>query len=149
MDVRAPFSQGHVLVPIDSPGSAVALPTYHAEDTERSIGPAAPSLGPLRMLAIHSLAAEPPAESSGVRALFESILQWGILQPLIVRPTGGGVYQVLCGRKRYAAAASAGLGEVPCLIFEGSDADAAALASTSNIGVPAPAAAAIAPPSTA
>jgi hypothetical protein len=100
------------------------------------------------MLAVHALVAEPPAESTGVRALFESILQWGVLQPLIVRATGSGLYQVLCGRKRYAAAASAGLDEVPCLIFEGSDQEAAALAATSN-SVPGAAAAAAVPPSSA
>jgi hypothetical protein len=85
-----------------------------------------------RLIPVSDIESAGPLDSAGLRVLFESILQWGILQPLIVRPTAGGRYEVLVGRKRFAAARSAGFAEVPCVLFEGSEADAAALAAASN-----------------
>jgi hypothetical protein len=85
-----------------------------------------------RLIPVSDIESAGPYDSAGLRVLFESILQWGILQPLIVRPRAGGRYEVLVGRKRFAAARSAGFAEVPCALFEGSDADAAALAAATN-----------------
>jgi hypothetical protein len=78
-----------------------------------------------RLIPVGDIESAGPQDGAGLRALFESILQWGLLQPLIVRPTAGGRYEVLVGRKRFAAARSAGFTEVPCVVFEGPDADAA------------------------
>jgi hypothetical protein len=85
-----------------------------------------------RLISIGDIESAGPQDGAGLRALFESILEWGILQPLIVRPTAGGRYEVLAGRKRFAAARSAGLTQLPCVIFQGADADAVALASATN-----------------
>jgi hypothetical protein len=85
-----------------------------------------------RLVPVSDIESAGPHDSAGLRALFESILQWGLLQPLVVRPTRAGRYEVLVGRKRFAAARSAGFTEVPCVVFEGSDADALALASATN-----------------
>jgi len=75
-----------------------------------------------------------PTDATAVRALFDSILQWGILQPLIVRRIAGSTrYEVLAGCKRFASAVSAGFSQVPCVVFEGSDAEAAAVTAASNI----------------
>ena len=45
----------------------------------------------------------------------ESIKRHGVLQPILVQ-TRGGRYRLIAGRKRLAAAISAGLREVPCLV---------------------------------
>ena len=93
----------------------------------------------IRMLPVRLLDCATPSDLTAVRGLFDSILQWGILQPLIVRRGAGGVrYDVLAGCKRLASAASAGLSEVPCLVFEGSETDAAAIAAAANVAAPAP-----------
>lgn len=110
----------------------------HAEQTEEALTRFPFSSGAIRMLAVRLLESASPVDSTGARALFESIVQWGILQPLIVRPLAGGRYDILAGRKRFAAAVSAGLSEVPCLVFEGSDLDASALAVTTNPVSPVP-----------
>lgn len=47
--------------------------------------------------------------------LVRSILEHGILQPLIVRPTGDG-YELVAGERRWRAAKSAGLEQVPVII---------------------------------
>ncbi len=85
-----------------------------------------------RFIALGRIDSGGPHDGVGLRALFESILQWGVLQPLIVRPTARGRFEVIAGRKRFAAARSAGFTEVPCVEFEGTDADAAALSAATN-----------------
>jgi hypothetical protein len=101
-----------------------------------------------RLIPVCDIESAGPQDGAGLRALFESILQWGLLQPLIVRPAAGGRYEVLVGRKRFAAARSAGFTEVPCVVFEGPDVDALALASAVT-AAPAGGRAAVPPPSAA
>ena len=49
-----------------------------------------------------------------------SIKEHGIIQPIIVRPSGKG-YEIVAGERRYRAARAAGLKEVPCIIRELTD----------------------------
>lgn len=49
-----------------------------------------------------------------------SIKEHGIIQPLIVRPSGKG-YEIVAGERRYRAARAAGLKEVPCIVRELTD----------------------------
>lgn len=46
----------------------------------------------------------------------ETIKTVGILQPLLVRPKGGGKYEIICGERRWRAAKIAGLPTVPVLV---------------------------------
>jgi hypothetical protein len=93
-----------------------------------------PTLQTTVQIPVRLLESTTPSDSAAVRALFDSILRWGILQPLIVRRIAGSPrYEVLAGCKRFASALSAGFSEVPCFVFDGSEADAAPLASASNI----------------
>jgi len=52
--------------------------------------------------------------------LADSIVQHGIIQPLVVR-TSGGRYQLVAGERRWRAAKIAGLKEVPAVVEEISD----------------------------
>ena len=45
--------------------------------------------------------------------LADSIREHGVLQPLLVRPLPGGVYQLVAGERRWRASRMAGLQEVP------------------------------------
>ena len=58
---------------------------------------------------------------AGLDELAESIRQVGILEPIIVRPTGGDSYEVVVGERRYRAAQQAGLDSVPVTIHSYSD----------------------------
>lgn len=49
-----------------------------------------------------------------------SIKEHGIIQPIIVRPSGKG-YEIVAGERRYRAAREAGLKEVPCIVRELTD----------------------------
>ena len=53
--------------------------------------------------------------------LAESIRVHGIIQPLTVRRLASGYYQIIAGERRWRAAKSAGLEEVPAVIIEADD----------------------------
>ena len=53
--------------------------------------------------------------------LKESILSQGIIQPLIVRQTAGGGYELIAGERRLRAARLAGLDQAPVVVKEVSD----------------------------
>ena len=67
-------------------------------------------------------------DNEEMEALTESILQNGIVSPLIVRPieNADGEYEVISGHRRLYAAQKAGLTDVPALIYS-IDRDAAAI----------------------
>lgn len=65
--------------------------------------------------------------------LAESIKQQGILQPIVVRETKKGAYEILAGERRWRAAQKAGLREVPVIIKDVSDQDALAIGIIENI----------------
>ena len=71
--------------------------------------------------------------------LVRSIQTHGVLQPILVRPRGGR-FDLIAGRKRLAAAHSAGLGEIPCLVHHADDVRASELADADNVRIEAPAA---------
>src|SRR5215204_3250741 len=57
---------------------------------------------------------------SGLDDLAASIRQYGILEPIIVRPMNSH-YEVVVGERRYRAAQQAGLDEVPVIVRSYSD----------------------------
>ena len=62
-----------------------------------------------------------------------SIREFGILQPLLVRPMSDGSYRIVAGERRYRAARRAELKEVPVIIKSLTDAEAAAIALIENL----------------
>lgn len=68
-----------------------------------------------------------------LQELAESIRAQGLVQPVIVRPLGGGRYELIAGERRWRAAQLAGLHEVPAVIREVSDQAAIAMALIENI----------------
>ena len=50
--------------------------------------------------------------------LADSIEKHGLIQPIVVRPTSSGVYQIVAGERRWRACRMAGLSEVPVVIKE-------------------------------
>lgn len=72
-------------------------------------------------------------DDEGLRELASSIRRHGILQPLTVRPAGGGKWELVAGERRLRAAKLAGLERVPCIRREADDRDAALLALVENL----------------
>ena len=59
--------------------------------------------------------------------LADSIGQFGVLQPIIVRESQllAGTYEIIAGERRWRAAKMAGLSEIPAVVLEGDDLKAA------------------------
>ncbi len=62
-----------------------------------------------------------------------SIREFGVLQPLLVRPMSDGTYKIVAGERRWRAARRAELKEVPVIIKSLTDAEAAAIALIENL----------------
>jgi len=71
-------------------------------------------------------------EPEALRELADSIKEQGIVQPLIVRESGG-KYELIAGERRWRAAQLAGLSEVPVIVRQASDRDVLELALIENL----------------
>ena len=72
-------------------------------------------------------------DQQSLQALAESIRTHGVLQPLIVRESGNGFYQIVAGERRFRAAKLAGLTEVPVVVVTTDDLTTAQLALVENV----------------
>ena len=91
-----------------------------------------------QLLPIHKVEPNPDQprqdfDEEELRALADSIEIHGIIQPLTVRETFGGYYQIIAGERRWRAARLAGLGEVPAVIIEADDKKVMELALIENL----------------
>jgi ParB family chromosome partitioning protein len=71
--------------------------------------------------------------AGALQELAESILEQGVMQPLLVRLVSPGKYEIIAGERRFRAASIAGLKEVPVLVSEADDQTAAAMALVENM----------------
>ncbi|MFH1800626.1 MAG: ParB/RepB/Spo0J family partition protein [Candidatus Omnitrophota bacterium] len=58
-----------------------------------------------------------------IEELADSIREKGVLQPVIVKKKNGGTFELVCGERRFRAAALCGLNEVPAIIKDVADED--------------------------
>ena len=74
-------------------------------------------------------------EHESLEQLADSIGQFGVLQPIIVRESKllEGTYEIIAGERRWRASKMAGLSEIPAVILEGDDLKAAQVAVIENI----------------
>lgn len=68
-----------------------------------------------------------------LKALCESIHDYGVLSPLLARPTADGNYEIVSGHRRKAAAMKLGMEKLPVLIRKMTDDEAVILMVDSNI----------------
>ena len=71
--------------------------------------------------------------SEELNSLSESIRQNGILQPILVRRKGDGIYELIAGERRFRAAKIAKLSTVPVIIRNSKDDESTVLALVENI----------------
>lgn len=86
----------------------------------------------LRALPIRDIDAAAPPSLGGIDLLVASIARFGIVQPLLVRSRGAR-FELIGGFRRLAAAAKAGLTDVPCLVYTCDESRARALAEADNV----------------
>lgn len=68
-----------------------------------------------------------------LKLLADSILANGIIQPLAVRKTDDGRYEIIAGERRFRAAKMVGLRRIPCVIHTADEQTAAVLSLTENL----------------
>ncbi len=72
-------------------------------------------------------------DEGALAELSQSIMQYGVLQPILVRPLPLGGYQIVAGERRFRASRMAGLTEIPAVIRELSDNETMELALIENL----------------
>lgn len=83
---------------------------------------------------LHSFKGHPfqVKDDESMQALCDSIMEYGVLSPLLARPTEDG-YEIVSGHRRKAAALRLGLDKLPVLVRDMSDDEAVILMVDSNI----------------
>ncbi len=89
----------------------------------------------LKLSEIEPNKAQPRREfdQEALEELSRSIAQYGVLQPILVRPLISGGYQVVAGERRWRASRLAGLDEVPVVIKELSELETLQIALVENL----------------
>lgn len=72
-------------------------------------------------------------DPEAIATLAESIRQYGVLNPLTVRRTSNGGYELVAGERRLRAARVAGLTDVPCLLINADGEDSSVIALVENL----------------
>ena len=72
-------------------------------------------------------------KADALEELANSIRAQGVVQPIVVRPIGGGKYEIIAGERRWRATQLAGLHEIPAVIRDVPDQAAMAMGLIENI----------------
>lgn len=72
-------------------------------------------------------------DKAALDELSENIKKYGLIQPIVVRPTIMGTYQIVAGERRWRASMQAGLKTVPVIIKELDDAQTMEIAIIENL----------------
>lgn len=72
-------------------------------------------------------------DEAALQELADSIAQFGLIQPIVVRKLESGYYQIIAGERRWRASRMAGLSEVPVRVIEADDRRTAELALVENL----------------
>lgn len=70
---------------------------------------------------------------AAMQEMTESVKQYGVLVPTLVRPKSEGGYEMVAGHRRKKAADLAGLAEIPCIVRQLTDDEATIIMVDSNI----------------
>ena len=114
--------------------SALMSDVQPEETREGGTGPRRPDL----LVPIEKLVANPNQPRrrfapENLQELTNSVREKGVIQPLIVRPKDGGLYEIVAGERRWRAAQAAQLHEIPVLVREFDDVEVLEVAIIENI----------------
>ncbi len=130
------------------PPSAKIAVSPRAEDAPAAPSPAPPPLPAadapvsdtegVRQIAIDHIIAntyQPRSEfdQAALDELTASVIAHGVLQPVMVRPRGGGRFELIAGERRFRAARLAGLSRIPAVVRTMTDEESLTVALIENI----------------
>ena len=108
-------------------GLEALLPELEARDGDTVVGV------PLEAIEPNPQQPRQRFDADGLAELAASIRVHGVLQPVIVRPSGLGRFQLVTGERRLRAAGLAGKREIPAIVREFSDAEMGEIALVENL----------------
>lgn len=114
----------------DAARNVVELPVANAQASASDAGPRAL---PIDLIARN---AQQPRKHFGedeLNELASSIRSHGVLQPILVRPIGGGKYEIVAGERRWRAAQRAGLHAIPAVVRELNEVEVLEIAIIENV----------------
>ena len=79
---------------------------------------------PLDAISVNPYQPRDKFDQAALNVLTESIREVGVLQPVLVRPSANGKYELIAGERRCRAARQAGLDRIPAVVRTAEDADA-------------------------
>lgn len=118
-----------------SPGLGRGLSALISDSTSPTDGVRSSSYLELPLDAIAANPYQPRDEfdQATLNVLTESIREVGVLQPVLVRPSPNGKYELIAGERRCRAARQAGLERIPAIVRTAEDADALEQALLENL----------------
>lgn len=72
-------------------------------------------------------------EPEALAQLADSIAMHGVIQPILVRDTGSGYYEIIAGERRWRASKLAGLSEIPAIVVDADELKVAQMSIIENI----------------
>ena len=125
----APVAPAPAPVPVPPP-----LPDYPSKEIANTYAPNRPPLTlPIGQLKPGKM--QPRTSFDGIETLVESVREFGLLQPILVRPLrdAADTYEIIAGERRWRAAQRAQLHDVPVVIRSISDMDALQIGLIENL----------------
>lgn len=106
-----------------------------AQTLADAVSPADGSLQNLPVEFLHPGQYQPRRDlnSEALQELADSIATQGVMQPIIVRPTGDNKYEIIAGERRWRATQQAGLDTIPAIVREVTDEATIAMALIENV----------------
>ncbi|MBL8791695.1 MAG: ParB/RepB/Spo0J family partition protein [Rhizobiales bacterium] len=88
---------------------------------------------PIEMIKANPLNPRKHFAEDDLETLAKSLREKGLLQPIVVRPATGGMYEIVAGERRWRAAQRASIHDVPVLIRELDDRETLEIALIENV----------------
>ncbi len=88
---------------------------------------------PLDAISVNPYQPRDKFDQAALNVLTESIREVGVLQPVLVRPSSNGKYELIAGERRCRAARQAGLERIPAIVRTAEDADSLEQALLENL----------------
>ena len=123
-----------VAAPAPAPAASPPLPDYPSKEVANTYAPNRPPLTlPIGQLKPGRM--QPRTSFEGIETLVESVKEFGLLQPILVRPLrdAADAYEIIAGERRWRAAQRAQLHDVPVVIRSIGDMDALQLGLIENL----------------
>jgi len=118
----SPSAPAVTLVP-DPPEAAAPAPVAPVDDGVSAVGVPGARLLEVAVTAIVPNPKQPRQvfDDEALEELTYSVKEFGLLQPIVVRESGEGVYELIMGERRLRAARAAGLDSVPAIVRDTTD----------------------------